>query len=34
MEDESDLHVPGGGRVVDYHSCDFFPKRYFQLGEI
>eukprot|EP00045_Choanoeca_perplexa_P015040 m.181740 g.181740 ORF g.181740 m.181740 type:complete len:106 (-) comp16874_c0_seq10:2997-3314(-) len=20
-----------GGYIVDYHSCDFFPERYFQL---
>jgi len=20
-----------GGNVVDYHSCDFFPERWFQL---
>ena len=31
MEDENGLNVPAGGNVVDYHGCDFFPERYFQL---
>ncbi len=23
--------VPKGGCIVDFHSCDFFPERYFQI---
>jgi adenylate kinase len=23
--------LEGGGWVVDYHSCDFFPERWFDL---
>eukprot|EP00035_Acanthoeca_spectabilis_P024054 m.452125 g.452125 ORF g.452125 m.452125 type:complete len:174 (-) comp20271_c0_seq1:356-877(-) len=31
LEDESDINISGGGVICDYHGCDFFPKRYFQL---
>eukprot|EP00051_Salpingoeca_urceolata_P000440 m.34104 g.34104 ORF g.34104 m.34104 type:complete len:176 (-) comp10629_c0_seq1:125-652(-) len=31
MEDESDLNITAGGKVVSYHGCDFFPERFFQL---
>lgn len=29
--DEMEDRVAGGGVVVDYHSCDFFPERWFDL---
>ena len=31
LDDENDLNVMQGGYIVDYHSCDFFPERFFQL---
>eukprot|EP00045_Choanoeca_perplexa_P015041 m.181759 g.181759 ORF g.181759 m.181759 type:complete len:177 (-) comp16874_c0_seq12:3112-3642(-) len=31
LDDENDINVMQGGYIVDYHSCDFFPERYFQL---
>eukprot|EP01147_Barroeca_monosierra_P002305 gene2305-5290_t len=31
MEDPSDINISAGGVIVDYHGCDFFPKRFFQL---
>ena len=27
--DEMDDMVKGGGNIVDYHSCDIFPERWF-----
>jgi len=27
--DEIEDQMDDGGKVVDYHGCDFFPKRYF-----
>ena len=29
--DEMELQLQDGGVVVDYHSCDFFPERWFDL---
>ena len=29
MIDELEDSMAGGGNVVDYHSCDFFPERWF-----
>ena len=29
--DEMEERVASGGVVVDYHSCDFFPERWFDL---
>lgn len=31
LDDENDLNVMKGGYIIDYHSCDFFPERFFQL---
>ena len=31
LEDERDINIMGGNVVVDYHGCDFFAERYFQL---
>eukprot|EP00047_Mylnosiga_fluctuans_P005078 m.238284 g.238284 ORF g.238284 m.238284 type:complete len:173 (-) comp13279_c0_seq1:167-685(-) len=31
MEDASDININGGGRIVEYHGCDFFPERFFSL---
>jgi broad-specificity NMP kinase len=31
MDDPNGLNVMGGGFVVDYHGCDFFPERFFRL---
>lgn len=31
LEDESDINISAGGILVEYHGCDFFPERYFQL---
>ncbi len=29
--DELEDTMKAGGNVVDYHSCDFFPERWFDL---
>lgn len=29
MVDELEDRMEGGGYVVEYHSCDFFPERWF-----
>ena len=31
LEDPSDINIKGGGVLVEYHACDFFPERFFQL---
>jgi broad-specificity NMP kinase len=31
LEDPSDLNVNAGGKIIEYHGCDFFPERFFQL---
>ncbi len=32
MEDSTaGINIMDGGFVVDYHGCDFFPERFFQL---
>eukprot|EP00039_Didymoeca_costata_P004328 m.72682 g.72682 ORF g.72682 m.72682 type:complete len:171 (-) comp12346_c0_seq2:846-1358(-) len=31
LEDESGIDIASGGKIIDYHACDFFPERYFQL---
>ncbi|XP_069483641.1 adenylate kinase isoenzyme 6 [Ambystoma mexicanum] len=29
--DELEDRMSGGGMIVDYHGCDFFPERWFQI---
>lgn len=31
LEDTADINIAEGGKIIDYHSSDFFPERYFQL---
>ena len=31
LEDPSDINISAGGKIVEYHGCDFFPERFFQL---
>ncbi len=31
LEDVSDLNISAGGKIIEYHGCDFFPQRYFAL---
>eukprot|EP00730_Choanoeca_flexa_P000614 TRINITY_DN10269_c0_g2_i2.p1 TRINITY_DN10269_c0_g2~~TRINITY_DN10269_c0_g2_i2.p1 ORF type:complete len:189 (+),score=27.73 TRINITY_DN10269_c0_g2_i2:321-887(+) len=31
LDDANDINIMQGGHIVDYHGCDFFPERYFQL---
>jgi broad-specificity NMP kinase len=31
LDDANDINLMAGGYIVDYHSCDFFPERFFQL---
>jgi hypothetical protein len=26
--------LDGGGNIVDYHGCDFFPERWVPMGEL
>ena len=29
--DEMEDRMGQGGKIVDYHSCDFFPERWFDI---
>ena len=29
--DEMEERMQQGGKIVDYHGCDFFPERWFDL---
>ena len=31
LENPADLNVNAGGKIIEYHGCDFFPERFFQL---
>lgn len=31
MIDELEDRMSAGGNVVDYHGCDFFPERWFNI---
>lgn len=31
MCDELEDQMSAGGNIVDFHSCDFFPERWFDL---